>query len=212
MPQVIMVQGYLYSNSFVMNYLAHATLSFNIPAVLVGNMISDYVKGKKQFDYLPEILTGIQLHRAIDNFTDAHAATHEMKQFFKPAYRLYAGAFCDVVYDHFLANDLAEFASPKVLENFAASVYQTMDENLQHLPPQVLKMLPNMKTQNWLYNYRTVWGIEKSFGGVVHRSAYLTESQQACEIFNTHYTAMQHLYRQFYPEVKKMAAHHLQLL
>ncbi len=34
-----------------MNYLAHAYLSFNDPEILVGNMISDFVKGKKKFDY-----------------------------------------------------------------------------------------------------------------------------------------------------------------
>jgi acyl carrier protein phosphodiesterase len=194
-----------------MNYLAHAKLSFNIPAVLVGNMISDYVKGKKQYDYPADVLTGIKLHRAIDSFTDEHAATQEMKQFFKPAYRLYAGAFCDVVYDHFLALDTTEFETEKSLKNFAATVYTTLDDNLEHLPLQVLKMLPYMKTQNWLYNYRAVWGIEKSFAGVVRRSAYLTESQKACEIFKTHYDDMQHLYLQFFPDLKKMAAQYLQL-
>ncbi len=195
-----------------MNYLAHAKLSFNIPAVLVGNMISDYIKGKKQYEYAPEILTGIKLHRVIDNFTDAHEATQEMKQFFKPAYRLYAGAFCDVVYDYFLANDPAEFASEKILENFATVVYHTLDENMAELPPQILKMLPYMKAQNWLYNYKTVWGIEKAFGGVVRRAKYLTESQSACEIFNTNYAGFKLLYTQFYPEVKKMAAQYLQIL
>lgn len=30
-----------------MNYLAHAYLSFDEPEILVGNMISDFVKGKK---------------------------------------------------------------------------------------------------------------------------------------------------------------------
>jgi acyl carrier protein phosphodiesterase len=34
-----------------MNYLAHAYLSFNDPEILVGNMISDFVKGKKKFDF-----------------------------------------------------------------------------------------------------------------------------------------------------------------
>ncbi|MBK7121978.1 MAG: hypothetical protein IPH68_03715 [Chitinophagaceae bacterium] len=29
-----------------MNYLAHAYLSFNDPEILLGNMISDYIKGK----------------------------------------------------------------------------------------------------------------------------------------------------------------------
>jgi acyl carrier protein phosphodiesterase len=34
-----------------MNYLAHAYLSFNEPEILTGNMISDFVKGKKKFEF-----------------------------------------------------------------------------------------------------------------------------------------------------------------
>ena len=48
-----------------MNLLAHAYLSFNNPPVLVGNMISDYVKGKKKFLYDPAIQKGIELHRVV---------------------------------------------------------------------------------------------------------------------------------------------------
>ena len=84
-----------------MNYLAHAYLSFNDPEILVGNMISDFVKGKKKFDYPIRIQSGITLHRMIDTFTDEHPATKEAKEFFRAYYRLYSGAFIDVVYDHF---------------------------------------------------------------------------------------------------------------
>src|SRR5215471_10788786 len=93
-----------------MNYLAHAYLSFQQPAILVGNMISDFVKGKKKFDFDDEIQKGIHLHRLIDEFTDEHAVTKEAKQVFKPYVGLYAGAFIDVAYDHFLANDENEFS------------------------------------------------------------------------------------------------------
>ena len=55
----------------IMNYLAHAFLSFQQPDILVGNMISDFVKGKSKFTYTPGIQKGIMLHRAIDQFTDA---------------------------------------------------------------------------------------------------------------------------------------------
>ena len=55
-----------------MNYLAHAFLSFRNPQILVGNMISDFVKGKKKEDYPDLIKKGIMLLRAIDNFTDLH--------------------------------------------------------------------------------------------------------------------------------------------
>ena len=42
-----------------MNYLAHAYLSFKEPDILVGNLISDFVKGKKKFNYSLPIQKGI---------------------------------------------------------------------------------------------------------------------------------------------------------
>src|SRR6202008_4422095 len=98
-----------------MNFLAHAYLSFDQPEILVGNMISDFVKGKKKFDYPANIQKGIALHRFIDSFTDEHEATKEAKEVFRPAYRLYSGAFVDVVYDHFLATDENEFTEDSLL-------------------------------------------------------------------------------------------------
>jgi acyl carrier protein phosphodiesterase len=106
-----------------MNFLAHAWLSFHEPGLLVGNMIADYVKGKQLLNYSPAVQQGIRLHRAIDSFTDAHPATANARQYFKPAYRLYAGAFADVVYDHFLANDARIFASTDALDAFAQETY-----------------------------------------------------------------------------------------
>lgn len=92
-----------------MNYLAHAYLSFEITDITVGNMISDFVKGKQKFDYPLTIQQGIMLHRAIDTFTDTHAITREAKSFFKEPYGPYSGPLVDVVYDHFLANDPVRF-------------------------------------------------------------------------------------------------------
>jgi acyl carrier protein phosphodiesterase len=192
-----------------MNYLAHAYLSFNMPGILVGNMISDHVKGKKQFDYPLPVQKGIRLHRAIDTYTDAHAATQELKSFFRPQYRLYAGAFADVVYDHFLANDTAEFGTEQQLKKFAAATYETLGSYPELFPLPFKKMFPYMKEYDWLYNYRYTWGIEKSFGGVVRRSSYLTESQIAFDIFNEHYDDMSVCYDAFFPDVKKFAAGHL---
>jgi acyl carrier protein phosphodiesterase len=186
-----------------MNYLAHAYLSFNNPDILAGNMISDYIKGKKQFDYPPAVQKGIKLHRAIDNFTDTHAATQELKSFFRPQYRLYSGAFADVVYDHFLANDVMQFNTEADLKLFATSTYDVLQGFTDIFPLPFQKMFPYMKEYNWLYNYRYKWGIEKSFGGVVRRAAYLTESEIAFSIFNEHYAAMQVCYDNFFSDLKK---------
>lgn len=189
-----------------MNYLAHAYLSFGHPEILLGNMISDYVKGKKQFDYPLAVQKGIRLHRAIDQFTDAHEATQQLKQFFRPQYRLYAGAFCDVVYDHFLANDNNAFPDAASLLSFSNNTYELLEPQAALFPAPFGRMFPHMKTQDWLYHYRFREGIQKSFGGLVRRAAYLTESDIAYELFLREYSAMQSCYEAFFPEIKNFAA------
>ncbi len=197
--------GDLKSYFYKMNYLAHAFLSFNNPEILAGNMISDFVKGKKKFDYPITIQKGIALHRMIDNFTDFHPATAIAKEFFRPHYRLYSGAFIDIVYDHFLALDKKQFESYGGLEVFTKITYTQLEEVKPFFPLPFQRMFPYMKMQNWLYEYRLKEGIRKSFGGLVHRAVYLNESDFAFQIFNEHYDELSDCYKIFFPELKAFA-------
>jgi acyl carrier protein phosphodiesterase len=194
-----------------MNLLAHSYLSFNNRQILVGNMISDFVKGRKKFDYPLEIQKGIALHRAIDTFTDEHEATHEAKQFLRPAVGLYAGAFVDVVYDHFLANDTNEFNDAS-LQQHALKTYDELGRQLEYIPDKFKVMIPYMQAQNWLYNYRTTSGTGQSFGGVVRRAAYLNSSEKVFELFLTHYSSLQICYNAFFPFVKAYARREFEVL
>lgn len=194
-----------------MNYLAHAYLSFRQPEILVGNLISDFVKGKKKFDYPPLILAGIHLHRAIDQFTDQHEDTRRIKQVFKGSYGLYSGAFADVAYDHYLANDPVEFQNEQLFA-FSQWVYQTLDQYAEWFPEKFRHLYPYMSQQNWLYNYRLRSGMQQSFGGLVRRAAYLTESDSAFRIFEEHYDLIGECYQSFFPDVKEFAFHQMQQL
>jgi acyl carrier protein phosphodiesterase len=187
-----------------MIFLAHAFLSFNNPDLLVGNLISDFVKGKQKFGYPPGIQEGIALHRAIDTFTDEHPATQRAKSFFRPAYRLYSGAFADVVYDHFLATDDTIFTETS-LAVFAEQTYETLHSYSRFFPERFASMFPYMWKQNWLFHYRSKWGTEKSFGGVVRRAAYLNDSTDAAVVFETNYDALKQCYLDFFPEVYNFA-------
>ncbi|MEO5647114.1 MAG: ACP phosphodiesterase [Chitinophagaceae bacterium] len=195
-----------------MNYLAHAFLSFNEPEIIVGNMISDFVKGKKKFDYPQGIQKGIALHRAIDQFTDDHPQTKIAKEYFRPVYRLYSGAFVDVLYDYFLANDRDQFAGSDALDQFTANTYESIEKYLPILPANFQHLFPFMKTQNWLFNYQYQWGLEKSFGGLIYRALYLHESAQAMEIFQANENALQYCYNNFFPELYFFAKHQLRNL
>jgi len=191
-----------------MNYLAHAYLSFNDPEILLGNMISDFVKGRDQYGYPQRVQLGIRLHRAIDQFTDTHAATQQLKSFYRPQYRLYSGAFADVTYDYFLANDPLEFASEQELGSFSKHAYQLLSNQASLFPPKFDRMFPYMQSQDWLQGYRSTGGIRQSFGGLVRRSRYLNESDIAFDLFLQHLGEMQACYNAFFPSLKKFAADH----
>ncbi len=191
-----------------MNYLAHAYLSFNKPEVVVGNMISDFVKGNKRFDFPETIQKGIMLHRNIDTFTDEHAATKKAKQVFKSAVRLYAGAFVDIVYDHFLALDTSEFSDESLLK-FSLSVYEILDAHQSGLPEKFIRTFHYMQQENWLYNYRSAWRIEKSFKGLLYRAKYLTEDISVFDCFQKNYEYLKECYETFFPEVKSFAFNRL---
>ncbi len=187
-----------------MNYLAHAYLSFQTPGVLTGNMISDFVKGRAQYSYDATIQKGIRLHRFIDAYTDDHAATRTVKQLLKPFVGAYAGAFMDVIYDHFLAIDPSELTEHE-WAGFSEWVYQELDKDVAIMPARFAQMLPYMRSQNWLFNYRHTWGIEKSFEGVVRRARYLEQSEPAFRIFLQEYDHFSAAYHSFFPDVKKAA-------
>jgi len=191
-----------------LNYLAHAYLSFGKPEILVGNMISDYVKGKKKFAYPPGIQHGILLHRYIDTYTDQHAATKKAKEVFRPHYRLYSGALIDVIYDHFLATDQAEFTEASLLD-FSQQTFAILSDNIQWMPEPFAHFFPFMKRHNWLFNSRTFDGTAKNLNGVIRRAVYLTESDTAFRLFTEHYQLLGECYRHFWADVKTFAKNHI---
>jgi acyl carrier protein phosphodiesterase len=184
-----------------MNFLAHAYLSFGNRQILVGNMISDFVKGAQKETYDWDVRQGILLHRAIDSYTDTHDATAEAKEFFRPHYRLYSGAIIDIVYDHFLAADTNIFTREDDLLSFAHRTYQTLEEHHHILPAHFARMLPYMKQDNWLHDYRTTEGAGRSLMRMVRRAAYISDSETAFHILLEHYRALQACYARFFPDV-----------
>ena len=188
-----------------MNFLAHAYLSFDHPQVLAGNMISDFVKGKAQYDFPPLVQAGMRLHRSIDRYTDDHWATKGAQEIFRPAYRLYSGPVMDIIYDHFLATD-AHIFTPDTLGQFSQGVYASLDTQSFYLPVRFLNMLPYMKAQDWLQNYSTVEGIERSLAGLVRRSSFMSDHLTAVSLFSEHYELLKSFYNSFFGDLKNHAA------
>jgi len=195
-----------------MNYLAHAFLSFGIPEITVGNLISDFVKGKKRYDYPARIQQGISLHRAIDDFTDTHPVNRRARVVFKEAYGLYSGPIIDVVYDYFLANDPVNFAGSHQLSDFAQKTYADIAGWQTVLPERFARMFQHMRAQDWLSNYRHREGLSNSLYGLARRAKYMADAGQAVRLFETGYDELATCYAEFFPQLKDFALRTLQQL
>jgi acyl carrier protein phosphodiesterase len=185
-----------------MNFLAHAYLSGENEKILVGNFIADFVKGRQQMSAFEQgVARGIELHRAIDEFTDTHPVVTESKKRLRPKYRHYAGVIVDVYYDHFLARRWADY-HPLPLSVFAAQVYNRVQSHETILPQGVKYMLPYMISGNWLLNYSNIDGIGRALSGMARRTSYVSHMEQAVSDLREHYDLFMEEFRIFFPSLK----------
>src|SRR5690349_25161318 len=127
-----------------MNFLAHAYLSGDNEKVLLGNFMGDFIKGKQALQgFDREIIRGVELHRAIDDFTANHSLVDESKNRLRPTYRHYAGAIVDVFYDNCLALHWPTFHD-QPLETLPCNTYKSMETFTVILPAGFKRMSPYM--------------------------------------------------------------------
>ena len=184
-----------------MNFLAHLYLSGDDPDVMTGNFIGDFVKGRQLAEkYPPGVVSGIELHRAIDSFTDSHPVVAESKKRLRPAYRHYSGVIVDIYYDHFLAVGWGRFHDA-LLPDYADHCYGMLQKRMSSLPEEVQYMLPYMINGNWLVNYSKTEGIHRALSGMARRTRFDSKMEFAVNDLKQHYTLFNAEFDAFFPEL-----------
>ncbi|MFD1001780.1 ACP phosphodiesterase [Ohtaekwangia kribbensis] len=192
-----------------MNFLAHLYLSGGDPEVMVGNFIGDFVKGRsllQQFN--ASIVKGIELHRAIDEFTDKHAVVKQSKDRLRPTYRHYAGVIVDVFYDHYLARYWDQYHD-QLLPDYAEYAYTTIEAHDAMLPEGVKRMLPYMIRGNWLVHYARIEGINRALTGMSRRTPYESRMDEAANDLQKYFNEFKAEFELFFPELKLHAENFL---
>lgn len=192
-----------------MNFLAHLYLSGDQPKVKIGNFIGDFVKGRNlSARYEKEIVLGIELHRAIDHFTDTHKVVQQSKKRLAGKYRHYAGVIVDVFYDHFLSSRWSEYHH-QPLADFAQASYKLLQSNDAILPDEVKGMLPYMVQGNWLVGYSKIEGINQALTGIASRTPYVSHMEKAAADLRENYDAFTEDFTAFFPQLKDFAKDYL---
>lgn len=187
-----------------MNFLAHLYLSKSNKNILIGNFISDAVKGNKYNNYPPEIKAGILLHREIDTYTDSHPIVKKSMRRLNKRYRHYNGVIIDILYDHFLAKNWNNY-SDTPLEIYADNVYKFLLQHIDSFPEELQNLLPNMIQYNWLVNYASLEGIERVLNGMNKRTKGISQMDRAIEDLKLNYEALENDFTAYFKELESFS-------
>ncbi len=183
-----------------MNFLAHGFLSGASDPVMVGNFIGDFVKGRQIENFEPEIARGIQLHRKIDEYTDLHPVVIRSKNRIRDKYRHYTGVIVDIYYDHMLATTWNTY-SKEPLNSFCSHMYDVIYKYFDVLPSDARQMLPWMIKYNWLLNYATLEGIDRSLKGLSRRTSFESGMENAIGDLKGNYEGFLLDFKEFFPQL-----------
>jgi len=186
-----------------MNYLAHLHLGGDAPAQLLGSLYGDFVKGRLQGQFAPEIEAAIGLHRRIDAFTDSHPLLVQARARFPTERRRYSGMLLDVFFDHCLARHWVDYAS-EPLPHFTGRVYRLLADE-PHLPGRLALIAPRMAAQDWLGSYREFAVLEQVLAGLQRRLSRPEALAGAMDELEQLYQPLLEDFRAFYPELQAFA-------
>ncbi len=186
-----------------MNYLAHLHLGGQRPGQLLGSLYGDFVKGRLQGQFAPEVEAAIQLHRRIDVFTDRHPLVDIALGRFTETRRRYAGIVLDVFFDHCLARDWKLYAE-QPLEVFTADVYRVLTHERQ-LPDRLAKIAPHMVANDWLGSYQQFEVLEQVLRGISRRLSRPEELAGAMQELRRLYEPLSEDFALFYPQLQDFA-------
>ncbi len=185
-----------------MNFLAHLYLSKNNKNILIGNFISDAIKGKDYKNYPHEIKAGILLHREIDTFTDSNPIVRKSMHRLHKRYGHYDGVIIDLLYDHFLAKNWAQY-SEIPLSLYAKNVYSFLQANVESFPEELQKLLPHMIQHNWLMTYATINGMERVLSGMNQKTKGISKMDLAIDDLKIHYNEFEADFTAYFKELEQ---------
>lgn len=95
------------------------------------------------------IQQGVELHRAIDTFTDRHPAVRQITSILRPTLKKYSPVGADLVLDFLLAHHWYRYHNCS-FSDFCSDMYRTLMEASRFLPDPIDLRIRKMVKYQWL--------------------------------------------------------------
>ncbi len=187
-----------------MNFLAHLYLAEPTPASRIGNLLPDLCRIRPGMPLDPAVAAGVETHRRVDAFTDAHPVFARSKARIFPHCGRFSGIVLDVLYDHVLTVDWPRW-SHTPLADFVSSVHSDFRRHPHLMPPVVRPILDRLDEQNWLLSYGTPDGLRLCFqrmaGRFSERFGREVDLASAVDLLETEAEPLRADFAEFFPDV-----------
>lgn len=188
-----------------MNFLAHFHLSGDNQHIAMGNYLGDFMRGTPLKSLEPTLQKGVQLHRFIDAFTDAHPLVKETHKFLQPHFSKYAPVVSDVYFDYFLAAHFNDYSTLS-LRNYTYHIYGIMAKNRQIMTARASLFYDFVIARDLFFEYGNTWGMGHVFRGLSMRARFVSNLRQGVPILMDHEEQLYQWFKAFYPELQEASA------
>lgn len=183
-----------------MNFLAHCYLSCSDEELLVGNFIADFLKGNDLAVYPQRIQEGVQLHRAIDRFTDDHALSVKLRELIRHSQGKYASVAVDLVWDYYLSQNWSLYSGAS-LQDFADQTYLALGKYKDVFPGKLKSMYSNMLENNFLLAYANRERMESSLRWMDKRTRFPSNFISVVKDIDAHYDLCNEWFLEFFQDM-----------
>ena len=151
-----------------MNHFAHLYLAGPTVESRVGNLLGDFARGVDE-NQLPEpVRAGLEHHRAVDAFTDAHPEVLACKALFSSERRRFAGIALDILFDHYLLRHWASFGHGDK-HQFIHELYRDLEQGVDLMPENMARVTRSMVSHDWFRAYQDLNKVGAAMDRVAQR-------------------------------------------
>ncbi len=186
-----------------MNWLAHILLSKRDVEYQIGNFLADPMKGNAWEGASASIQHGMQMHKAIDIFTDSHPIVSQSKSRLGEKGYL-KGVVIDLLYDHYLSTHWGQYARLP-LTDFLETFYASAARVTPTYPHPAKRHISYLVQSDMLASYQTFTGFHEALRRIDTRLSAQIKAKDSMLNYlapiEDHYDALQHDFQAYFPEL-----------
>lgn len=187
-----------------MNFLTHLHLADISKTHLAANVAGNYIQAPIAQAPI-ELRQALWLNQEINNLCSSHELTIELMEAFPAPLRSIAAELMAVSFDHYLAYYWEEYHH-QPLDEFSRKAYDALDtfavQGVDPYHPEALaKLLPAMRSADWLGSYTTEKGLQHALAQVAKQHPQAALFKDAHKVVNKMQIEIETAFRTFYPQL-----------